>query len=95
MTRLDITNAVRAVARYTYEPTERLWQAIMKIMLYLNGTKILGIAYVRGSGLSLNVNADADYANKDNDRRSISGIAVTLGSTAVSYASETRRVVSL
>ena len=95
MTRLDITNAVRAVARYTYEPTERLWQAIMKIMLYLNGTKSLGIASVRGSGLSLNVNADADYANKDNDRRSISGIAVTLGSTAVSYASKTRRVVSL
>ena len=32
MTRPDITNAVRAVARYAHEPTERLWQAIMKIM---------------------------------------------------------------
>ena len=36
MTRPDITNAVRAVARYVHEPTERLWQAITKILSYLN-----------------------------------------------------------
>ena len=95
MTRPDITNAVRAVARYAHEPTERLWQAITKILSYLNGTKSMGITYVRGSGLSLNVYADADYANKENDRRSASGIAVTLGGTVVSHASKTQRVVSL
>ena len=96
MTRPDITNAVRAVARYAHEPTtERLWQAIMKILLYLNGTRSLGITYVRGSGLSLNVYADADYASKENDRRSVSGIAVTLGGTVVSHTSKTQCVVSL
>ena len=95
MTRPDITNAVRAVARYAHEPTERLRQAITKILSYLNGTKSLGITYVRGSGLSLNVYADADYANKENDRRSVLGIAVTLGGTVVSHASKTQRVVSL
>ena len=95
MTRPDITNAVRAVARYAHESTERLWQAIMKILSYLNGTKRLGIIYVRGSSLSLNVYADADYANKENDRRSVSGIAVTLGGTFVSHTSKTQRVVSL
>ena len=95
MTRPDITNALRAVARYAYEPTERLWQAITKILSYLNKTKSLGITYVRGSGLSLNVYADADYANKENDRRSVSGIAVTLGGTVVRHASKTHRVVSL
>ena len=95
MTRPDTTNAVRAVARYAHEPTERLWQAITKILSYLNGTKSLGSTYVRGSGLSLNVYADADYANKENDRRSVSGMAVTLGGTVVSHASKTQRVVSL
>ena len=84
MTRPDITNAVRAVARYAHEPTERLWQAIMKILSYLNG-----------SGLSLNVYADADYASKENDRRSVSGISVTLGGTVVSHTSKTQRVVPL
>ena len=95
MTRPDITKAVRAVARYAHEPTERLWQAIMKILSYLNRTKSLGITYVRDSGLSLNVYADADYANKDNDRRSVSGVVVTLRGTVVSHASKTQRVVSL
>ena len=72
MTRPNITNAVRAVARYAHEPSEILWQAIIKILSYLNGTKSLSITYVWGSGLSLKKYADADYANKDNDRRSVS-----------------------
>ena len=95
MTRPDITNAVRAVARYAHEPTERLWQAITEILSYLNGTKSLGIIYVRGLGLSLNVYADTDYAKMEIDRRSVSGIAVTLAGTVVSHASKTQRVVSL
>ena len=95
MTRPDITNAVRAVARYAHEPSERLWQAMLKILPCLNRTKRLGITYVRGSGLSLNVYADADYANKKNDRRSVSGTAETLGGIVVSHASKTQRVVSL
>ena len=53
MTRPDITKDVRAVARYIHIPTERPWQAIMKILSYLNGTKSFGITYVRGSGLGL------------------------------------------
>ena len=39
--------------------------------------------------------ADANYADKANDRRSMSGISVTLGGTAMSHASKIQRVVSL
>ena len=81
MTRPDITNAVRAVARQAHAPTARLWSAITKTIADLHGTKDLGITYVRGSGLDLEVYADADYADKANDRRSVSGVAVTLGGT--------------
>ena len=45
--------------------------------------------------MSLKAYADVDYANEDNVRRSVSGIAVTLGGTVVSHASKTQRVVSL
>ena len=95
MTRPDITNAMRAVARYAHTPTERLWQAIMKILSYLNGTKSFRITYVRGSGLGLEMYADANYADKANDRRSVSGISVTLGGTVVSHANKTPHVVPL
>ena len=93
MTRPDITNAVQAVARYAHTPTERLWYAVMKILSYLNGTKDFGITYVRGSDPGLEMCADADYADRANDRCSMSRIAVTLGGTVVSHASKTQHVV--
>ena len=54
-----------------------------------------GITYVRGSGLGLEVYADADYADKANDRCSVSGTAITLGGTTVSHAYKIQHVVSL
>ena len=57
--------------------------------------KSFGITYVRGSGLGLEVYAEADYADKANDRRSVSGTAITLGGTAVNHANKTQHVVSL
>lgn len=45
----------------------------MKILSYLNPTMDLDIIYVRGSGLDLAVFVDARYADKDTDRRSMSG----------------------
>ena len=67
----------------------------MKILSYLNETKNFGIAYLWGSDLGLEVYADPDYADKANDRRSVSGIAVTLGCTVVRHASKTQHVVLL
>ena len=39
--------------------------------------------------------ADADYTDKANGRRSVSGKAVTLGGTVVNHASKTQHVVTL
>ena len=41
---------------------------------------------VRGSGLYLTAYSDVDYADKSNDRRSVSGTVITLGVAAVSWA---------
>ena len=95
MTRPDISNAVRAVARHSHNPTERHWRAVLKIMEYLHGTRFLGLTFVRGSGLGLDAYSDADYADKANDRRSVSGTVITLGGAAVSWASSTQRCVTL
>ena len=45
--------------------------------------------------MGLEVYADADYVDKANDRRSVSGIAAPLGGSVVSHASKTQHVVSL
>eukprot|EP00903_Cladosiphon_okamuranus_P018055 g16616.t1 len=52
-----------SLVKNSYEEEQRMWDAIMRIMAYLNGTKDLGITYVRGSGLDLDVFADASYAD--------------------------------
>ena len=74
-------------------PPARLWQAIMKILAYPNETKSFEITYMRGSGLELEVYADADYADKAKNRRWMSGIAVTVGGAVEGHASKTQHVV--
>ena len=79
MTRPDIANAVRAVARQAHDPAERHWLAVRKIIAYLIKTKDLGLVFAKDGDRKLSVYVDADYAKKDNDRRSVSGVAVTVG----------------
>ena len=43
----------------------------------------------------LSLFADADYADRYNERRSVSGVAVMLGNTAVSASNTTQHCVSL
>ena len=95
MTRPDISKAVRAVARHFHNPTDRHWEAVLKIMAYLHGTRGMGLDFVRGSGWDLTAYNDADYADKSNDRRSVSGTVISLGGAAVSWASRTQRCVTL
>ena len=47
MTRPDISNVVRAVARHSHNPTDRHWKAVLKIMAYLHGTRGMSLTFVR------------------------------------------------
>ena len=64
----------------------------MRILSYLNATKDLGITYVRGSGLDLDLWVDASYADDVVDRRSTTGIGVAIGGTIVNGITKTQRV---
>ena len=63
-------------------------------MAYLNKTKELGLVLVKDGDLKLSVYVDADYANEDNDRRSVSGVAVMVGGTVVNASSTTQHCVT-
>ena len=95
MTRPDIANVVRAVARQAHDPAGRHWRSARKILAYLNKTKDLGLMFVKDGDRKLSVYVDADYANKDNDRRSVSGVAVMVGGTVVNASSTTQHCVTL
>ena len=95
MTRADIANALRAVARHAHNPAVRHWKAVRKITTYLKETKDLGLVFRRGGEFKLSLFADVDYAERCNHRRSVSGAAVILGDTAVSNSSTTQHCVTL
>ena len=93
-TRPDIANALHACARHSHNPSPRHWKARLQVAASGNATKEIGLSFVRGSGLRLSVYAYADYAVASNDRRSVSGVAVMLGDTAIGWKSSTQKCVA-
>ena len=95
MTWPDIANAVRAISRQAYDPVERHWRAVRKIIAYLNKTKDLELVFVEHGDQNLSLYVNADYANRDNDKRSVSRVAVVVGGTVVNASSTTQHCVTL
>ena len=91
----SIASAVMAVVQHTHNPAARHWKAVRKINASLRATKDLGVVFRRGGDLKLSFFADADYADRCNDGRSVSGVTVILGNTAVSTSSTTQHCVTL
>ena len=88
LTRPDTSNTVRAVARYCTAPTIP-WKAALGIWST--------IEFQRESlaSISLEMFADADYAFKATDRRSVSGGAIMCGGACVCCFSRTQKCVAL
>ena len=97
MTRPNIANAVRAVARYCSAPKLIHWKAARSILGYAMRTSSFGISFQKGTlmGISLISFADADYASRSTDRRSVSGRVVMCAGGPVSWHSKTHKCVTL
>eukprot|EP00752_Nemacystus_decipiens_P011252 g10000.t1 len=93
-TRPDIAVPLNKLQKVAHSPTQMTWDALMRIMSYLNVTKDVGITYVRGSGLDLEVYIDSSYADNVTDRRSTTGLAVTIGGTVVHASTKTQPVTA-
>ena len=93
----DIVNAVRAVARYCSAPKMVHWKAAPGILGYEARTSSFGITFQRGTveGFHLGSFADADYASKAIDRRSVSGGVVMCARGPGSWYSKTQKCVTL
>ena len=57
------------------------------MLAYVNGACGFGITYLRGTtvGISLEVFADADYASRATDKRSVSGGAIMRAGACVCW----------
>ncbi|CAM9586154.1 unnamed protein product, partial [Sphacelaria rigidula] len=94
VTRPDMANAARDLARQSHDSRERHWRGVLKALAYLNTPRNYGLTLSSGES-RLTLYCDADYAKKDTDRRSVSGVAVMYGGIAVSSTSRTQHCVTL
>jgi histone deacetylase 1/2 len=93
-TRQDICYAVNKVCQFMHSPTDGHWSLVKRIVRYLQGTTSYGLHITRGSSLSLHGFTDADWACSLDDRKSIGGYLVYLGSTAISWKSRKQCTVA-
>ena len=89
---------MQAIARYCTTPRAIHWKAALGILEYIiSGASEYDITFQRGSlsSLSLEVLADADYASKATDRRSVSGRSIMCRNTSICWFPSTQKRVTL
>ncbi|CAM9690530.1 unnamed protein product [Discosporangium mesarthrocarpum] len=95
MTRLDIANAVREVAKYCIAPKPVHRNDALSIVAYLQVYPDLGMTYSGVHECVMSAFADASYAGDVDNRRPVTGGAVMFCGAAVSLMSKMQKVVAL
>ena len=93
-TRPDIAYAVGRLLSYLncYRPEH--WDAAIRILRYLKGTRLCKLVLGGKNSLQLNGYSDSDYANCLDTSRSIGGYCFTLGSGIISWNSRKQPTVA-
>jgi len=91
--RPDITYAVNQASRNCEHPTTIDYKALLLILQYLKSTINKSI-YYNGKNRLVGF-SDADYANDEATRRSVSGYIFLLGNSPISWKSQIQRNVTL
>lgn len=82
------------MSQFLSNPFDDHWQACKCLLSYLKGTIHFGLEFYHSGDLQLNYFTDADWACDKDDRKSVAGYAVFLGSNLVSWSSKKQHVVS-
>ncbi|BBH08934.1 transposable element gene, partial [Prunus dulcis] len=94
-TRPDVMFASSLLARFMHNPTKKHLGTAKRVLRYIQGTLDFGIEFVKGKTTTLIGYCDSDWAGSEDDMRSTSGYAFTLGSGMFSWASIKQNTVAL
>jgi predicted nucleic acid-binding Zn finger protein len=93
-TRPDISFAVNTHAQHFGHPTNRHYDSALKILSYLNGTKELGLHLGGRKEDKIICYCDADFANDETTRLSVTGNLVYIGDSLVSWTSKRQKLIA-
>lgn len=85
LTRPDLSFAVNKVCQFLHSPTTTHWEAVKRILRYVQGTIGLVIKIRKSKSILVSAFSDADWAGCPDDRRTIGGFAVFLGCSIISW----------
>ncbi|GKV48157.1 hypothetical protein SLEP1_g54985 [Rubroshorea leprosula] len=94
LTRPDLCFAVNRLSQFMHSPTDAHWQAVKRVLRYLNGTKFHGLLIRPQTSLSLHGFSDADWAGDKDTLISTTGYVMYLGSNPVSWKATKQRAVA-
>ncbi|RVW81651.1 Retrovirus-related Pol polyprotein from transposon TNT 1-94 [Vitis vinifera] len=93
-TRPDIAHVVGVVSRFMSRPGKQHWEAVKWILRYLKGSLDTCLCFTSVS-LKLQGYVDADFAGDIDSKKSTIVFVFTLGGTAISWASNLQKIVTL
>ncbi|KAH9746928.1 retrovirus-related pol polyprotein from transposon RE1 [Citrus sinensis] len=88
LTRPDIAFTVNKLSQFLAAPIVLHWQACKRVLRYLQCTATYGIQFYNSKSFSLTAFSDADWGSDPDDRRSVGGYCIFLGSNLVSWSSK-------
>jgi hypothetical protein len=91
VTRPDIAHAVHILSQFVCAPsppTSGHFGHLLRVLRYLRGTSSQHLFYSRDSPLQLHAYSDSTWASDPNDRCSITGYCILLGSSPIAWKSK-------
>ncbi|KAA3481860.1 putative LRR receptor-like serine/threonine-protein kinase [Gossypium australe] len=93
ITRLDIAFSVNKVYQFIHRPLDLHFQAVKRILCYLQGTLDHGLRFSQAKVFLLEGYSDSSWGSNTDDRKSTSCYCVFLGGNPVSWSSRKQQVV--
>jgi hypothetical protein len=93
-TRPDIANAVGSVSKFMEKPQKAHWDAVKRILRYLNGTRDVGLFYTKGNQELVGY-SDSNYAGDLETRKSTTGYVFQMGTNTITWNSKRQQTVAL
>lgn len=96
VTRPDISFAINMLSKYNNKPEMHHWVALKRVMRYLKGTQDYRLTFKQTQDEELTHGyCDADWANSEDDRRSVTGYIFLLQGGSISWNSRRQATVAL
>ena len=94
ITRPDIYHAVHILSQFVGAPTSVHYAHLLRVLRYLRGTPSRSLFCSRQSSLQLQAYSDATWASSPDDRHSVTGYCLFLGSSLVVWKTKKQTTVT-